>query len=82
MLGAIGEFERDLINERTTEGIARAKVNGVKFGPKCKLSADKVLALQKEAELGTLNKSDLARKYEISRATLYRIIGQSSGGRK
>ena len=34
MLGAIGEFERDLINERTTEGIARAKANGVKFGPK------------------------------------------------
>ena len=50
MLGAIGEFERDLINERTTEGIARAKANGVKFGPKCKLSADgQVLALQEEA---------------------------------
>ena len=33
MLAAIGEFERDLINERAAEGIARAKANGVIFGP-------------------------------------------------
>ncbi len=31
MLAAIGEFERDLIRERSAEGIARAKANGVKF---------------------------------------------------
>lgn len=32
MLGAIGEFERDLIRERAADGIARAKAAGVKFG--------------------------------------------------
>lgn len=31
MLGAIAEFERDLINERVREGIEAAKSKGVKF---------------------------------------------------
>ena len=32
MLGAIYEFERDMIRERQAEGIAAAKMNGIKFG--------------------------------------------------
>lgn len=31
MLGAIAEFERDLINERVREGIEAAKKKGVQF---------------------------------------------------
>lgn len=31
VLAAIGEFERDLIRERSAEGVARAKAHGVKF---------------------------------------------------
>jgi DNA invertase Pin-like site-specific DNA recombinase len=36
--GAIAEFERDLIRERTTADRERAKANGVRFGRKPKLS--------------------------------------------
>ena len=32
MLAAVAEFENDLRTERQTEGIAKAKENGVKFG--------------------------------------------------
>ena len=32
MLGAIAEFERDLIAERTTEGRERAKAQGKHYG--------------------------------------------------
>lgn len=32
MLGAIAEFERDLINERTSEGRERAKMQGKHMG--------------------------------------------------
>ena len=38
MLGAIAEFERDLINERVREGIEAAKKKGVQFGRKAILS--------------------------------------------
>lgn len=34
MLGAIAEFERDLINERTAEGRERAKLQGKHMGRK------------------------------------------------
>ena len=74
MLAAIGEFERDLINERAAEGIARAKANGVKFGPKRKLSEEEISQLKEELKKPGVNKTGLARKYGISRATLYRII--------
>ncbi len=38
LLAAIGDFERDLIRERTGEGRKRAMAAGIKFGRKRKLS--------------------------------------------
>jgi DNA invertase Pin-like site-specific DNA recombinase len=38
LLGAIAEFERELIRERTGAGRKRAMANGVEFGRKSKLS--------------------------------------------
>lgn len=73
MLAAIGEFERDLIKERASEGIARAKAAGVKFGAKSKLSEDQLAALKGEFAVPTTNRMNLARRYGISRATVYRI---------
>jgi DNA invertase Pin-like site-specific DNA recombinase len=74
MLAAIGEFERDLIKERAAEGIARAKAAGVKFGARLKLSAEEVAALKAEFAIPTTNRKELARRYGISRATLYRLM--------
>lgn len=74
MLAAIGEFERDLIKERASEGIARAKAAGVKFGAKSKLSADQVAALKAEFSDPACNRKELARRYGISRATVYRLM--------
>src|SRR5262245_31541753 len=42
ILGSIAEFERELIKSRTGEGRARAKLRGVKFGRKPKLTAHQV----------------------------------------
>ncbi len=77
MLAAIGEFERDLINERAAEGIARAKANGVKFGPKRKLSDGELDTLKEDLLQEGVNKTDLARRYGISRATLYRCMNEN-----
>jgi len=73
MLAAIGEFERDLIRERSAEGIARAKANGVKFGTKPKLDAVEIELLRTEFVLHDVDRNDLARRYGISRTTLYRL---------
>jgi DNA invertase Pin-like site-specific DNA recombinase len=47
LLGAMAEFERELIRERVAAGIAAARRRGVKCGrPKVYVSADKVRALR------------------------------------
>ncbi len=63
MLAAIGEFERDLINERAAEGIAGAMANGVKFGPKRKLSDEQISQLKEELKKPGVNKTGLARSF-------------------
>ena len=74
MLAAIGEFERDLIKERASEGIARAKAAGVKFGARRKLSGEQLAALKAEFADPACNRKELARRYQISRATIYRLM--------
>jgi len=78
MIGAFAEFERDLIHERCKEGIERAKAKGIKFGRKATLSASKVKTLKVEFETAEISKSELAAKYGISRASLYRLVKNSA----
>ena len=72
-LAAIGEFERDLTKERAAEGIARAKAAGVKFGAKPKLSAEQIATLKHEFQDAANDRTQLAARYGIGRATVYRI---------
>jgi DNA invertase Pin-like site-specific DNA recombinase len=75
VLSAIGEFERELINERVKEGIEKAKEKGVRFGRKSKLSHEQLLAFQHEFNNppdGT-TKTEIAKKYGLSRASGYRL---------
>ncbi|UTJ06214.1 recombinase family protein [Arcobacter roscoffensis] len=50
MLGAIAEFERDLINERVREGIEAAKKKAVQFGRKAILSTKERNIIYKQRE--------------------------------
>ena len=75
MLGAIGEFERDLINQRTQEGIRLAREKGVKFGPKTKLDDEQLEQLRAEFKATKTNsRQELADKWGISRSSLYRLV--------
>jgi DNA invertase Pin-like site-specific DNA recombinase len=71
MLGAVAQFERELIKERQREGIAMAKKRGVYKGRKPSLSAERAADLRKRVAAGKVNKADLAREFGISRAALY-----------
>ncbi len=73
MIGAIAEFEMDLITERTQEGRNRAKAEGVQFGRKNKLSPEQIGFLRNEAQQTDVKKSELMRKYGIWKSTFYRL---------
>jgi DNA invertase Pin-like site-specific DNA recombinase len=72
IIGGLAEFERHLIRDRTNEGRGRAKRAGVKFGPKCKLTAhqcQEVLARKAAGE----SVRTIARLYNVSQNTISRI---------
>jgi DNA invertase Pin-like site-specific DNA recombinase len=70
IMGAVAEFEREMILERQREGIALAKAEGKYKGGKFKLTTDRVTELRKRVASGE-NKAALAREFNISRQTLY-----------
>jgi DNA invertase Pin-like site-specific DNA recombinase len=83
MISAIGEFERDMIMQRTAEGRAVAKARGVKFGRKSMLeemTTAQRKQLVREFEQGDFSKEDLAIKYKVSRATIYRFASKIKMG--
>src|SRR6185437_16432627 len=52
VLGGLAEFERHLILSRTNEGRVRAKVRGIKFGRKPKLTKDQRHEAMERREAG------------------------------
>lgn len=74
MLGAFAQFERSLIRERQREGIALAKKEGRPLGRAKALSPEQEQAIRAAASRPGANKQALAKQYNISRQTLYRII--------
>lgn len=73
MLGAFAEFERNLINSRCNEGRIEAKKKGVKFGAPEKLSNQEIVELKRMVAAGD-NISSIAKHFNISRPTVYKII--------
>lgn len=75
LMGAFAEFERLLIKERQREGILLAKNKGLYKGRKKCLTNTQVIELQKEdAENKFKHRNQLAKKYCISRPTLYKYL--------
>ena len=73
MLASIAEFENDIRRERQSDGIAKAKDHGVKFGAKAKLTEEQLLEMKRKRTEGILIK-DLMFEYGLSKATVYRLI--------
>jgi DNA invertase Pin-like site-specific DNA recombinase len=73
MLGAVAEFERSLIHERQREGIAAAKNRGVYRGRRPSLTPDQIAEI-KRLVLEGVPKAELARRFGVSRETVYQVI--------
>ena len=74
VMSSVAQFEREMMLERQREGIAKAKADGKYRGrkPTARAKADLVkLALEKG-----VSKAQICRDLEISKTSLYRIIGE------
>lgn len=74
IIGALAEFERALIAERTRAGIKAAKQRGVKLGRKPALSPEQVAHARKLLKEGE-PPGTVARLLGVARSTLYKSLG-------
>jgi DNA invertase Pin-like site-specific DNA recombinase len=74
VFGALAEFERDIIRERTKAGLAAARARG-RQGGRPGLSDDKVRQLRTLAADKANSVLGICRTLRISRATFYRYVG-------
>jgi DNA invertase Pin-like site-specific DNA recombinase len=79
MVGAMAQFEREIMLERQREGIAKAKAAGKYKGraPTAQAKADEVLTLLKNG----MGATEVARRLKIGRASVYRILENATGER-
>jgi DNA invertase Pin-like site-specific DNA recombinase len=80
VFGAIAQFERALIRERTTAGLAEARRRGRKGGRPPAFKAGDIAAARALMKEGKLPVRDVAKRMGVSVATLYRHVGKRGAG--
>ena len=75
VFAALAEFERGLIRERTQAGLAAARARGRAGGRKPKLDEQRVREIKALLRDPDIQVSEVARRYGISRTTLYKYVG-------
>ncbi|HEV3313240.1 MAG TPA: recombinase family protein, partial [Chloroflexota bacterium] len=79
IFGALAEFERNLIRERTRAGLAAARARGRLGGrPRLKVADVKIQLAAKLFADKTNDIRDICRTLGISRATLYRYVERAA----
>src|SRR5512147_3023361 len=78
IFGALAEFERDIIRERTQAGLTAARARGRNGGRPKALTPKKAQQLQTLYKDKTNTIDEICRTLNKSRATLYRYINTSS----
>ncbi|MGV0331906.1 recombinase family protein [Corynebacterium macginleyi] len=73
VMASLAEWERDLLIERTREGVALARSQGRVAGPRPKLSSEQAQVV-KELIDGGKTISAVARTFGVSRPTIYRVL--------
>lgn len=73
IFGALAEFEREIIRERTQAGLASARARGRRGGPKHKLTPKQV-AIAKQLWNTNTPVKEICQTLRISRATFYRYL--------
>jgi DNA invertase Pin-like site-specific DNA recombinase len=80
IFGALAEFERNLIKERTLAGLEAARARGRKGGrPRLRSVAGKVAMARKLYRDRTLSIPEILKTLNISKTTLYRWVNADGG---
>ncbi|HEY6408200.1 MAG TPA: recombinase family protein [Ktedonobacteraceae bacterium] len=74
IFGALAEFERNLIRERTVAGLESARARGKKGGRPKSLTGKKVAMLKELYDSKQHSIEEICKSLHISRATLYRYV--------
>jgi DNA invertase Pin-like site-specific DNA recombinase len=76
IFGALAEFERDIIRERTNAGLTAARARGKKGGrPKSPLSESKKLQMARKMYADTtMSVRDICKALNIPRSTFYKYV--------
>lgn len=77
MVGAFAEFEREMIRERTSAGLAAARAEGRVGGRRRKLTPSQRADILENLEAGRRTAAQLARLYNVSESTISRMRGES-----
>jgi DNA invertase Pin-like site-specific DNA recombinase len=77
IFGALAEFERELIRERTNAGLAAARARGRRGGRPSVMSPDKVKTAREMYESKAYTVDAIAKVVGVSRASIYRHVAGS-----
>jgi DNA invertase Pin-like site-specific DNA recombinase len=77
IFGALAEFERDIIQERTQAGLQAARARGRTGGRRRALTPKEAAMARKLAEDKNTSITDLCRQFKVSRQTLWRYLKRS-----
>ncbi len=74
IMGALAEFERALISERTKAGMSAAKARGSPIGRPIKMAPEQITQAIQAIESEGMTVTAAAKAFAVSRATLYRAL--------
>lgn len=82
LFGALAEFERDLIRERTQAGLAAARARGRNGGRPTVTTPRKIARARGLYSQGDLTVAEIAKSVGVSRASVYRYLPAGPGERE
>ena len=79
VFGALAEFERELIRERTQAGLRAARARGRNGGRPAKMDARKISMARALMENPNASVTNVCDTLRVSRAKLYRHLEKAAG---